>query len=55
MTRSNIKSLLKKSIISTGKSLISSDTQDPLYQKYEKNLYKQHRVPKMKFHQPRYR
>ena len=55
MRKSNIKVLLKKSIVNTGKALVSSDTYDPLFQKYEKNLHKPHRVPKINIHQPKFR
>lgn len=55
MRKSNIKVLLKQSIINTGKSIMSSETYDPLFQKYEKkNIYKAHKVPKINIRQPKY-
>ena len=50
MRKTSIKQLLKQSIVATGKSIISSETYDPLFQKYEKNLYKSHHIPKLKVH-----
>lgn len=55
MRKSNIKVLLKQSIVNTGKALVSSETYDPLFQKYEKNnLHKHNKVPKINIHQPKY-
>ncbi len=55
MRNNNIKVLLKQSIVSTGKALISSETYDPLFQKYEKNsAHKPNKVPKINIHQPKY-
>jgi hypothetical protein len=56
MRKSNIKQLLKQSIVNTGKALVNTETYDPLFQKYEKtNIHKSHKVPKINIRQPKYR
>lgn len=54
MRRSNIKQLLKISADNSDLNVANSADFDPLFQHYEKNLYKTHSIPKIKIHQPRF-
>lgn len=53
MRKSNIKQLLRQSA-SHSADITDSDDYDPLFQRYEKNLYKTHSVPKVKIHQQKF-
>ena len=54
MRKSNIKQLLKISADTSATGVTNSADFDPLFQHYEKNLYKTHSIPKIKIHQPRF-
>lgn len=54
MRKSNIKQLLRQSMDAPGSMITNSADYDPLFQLYERNLYKTHSVPKIKIHQPRF-
>lgn len=54
MRKSNIKHLLKLSIDSSAYDNAGASDFDPLFQRYEKNLYQTHNVPRIKIHQPKY-
>jgi len=54
MRKSNIKQLLRQSSGTQLSDISDLEDQDPLFQRYEKNLYASHRVPKVKIHQAKY-
>ena len=54
MRKSNIKQILRQSSGTHSSEISQLDDQDPLFQRYEKNLYASHKVPKVKIHQAKY-